>query len=172
MAPFKTRFNTNKEIDGELVYMGNNEACKIKGIGLVSLKLKDETVKLLRNVRHVPLLKRSLISLGMLDSIECEYKGKGEVFEVIKDSKIVLVGERVNDLYVVRGVEMLNGAYTIAKTILTEVDLWHKRLSHISSKGMEALSKQGILPEGICEQLSFCEHYVMGKTIKHSFTKA
>lgn len=58
--------------------MGNNEACKIKGIGSVSLKLIDRTVKLLRNVRNIPLLKRNLTFLGMLDSIGYEYKGKGD----------------------------------------------------------------------------------------------
>ena len=108
MIPFKPWFNTYKEIDGELVYMGNNEACKIKGIGSISLKLTDRTVKLLRNVRHISLLKRNLIFLGMLDPIGCEYKGKGGTLEVIKDSKVVMVGEKVNDLFVVEGVEMVN----------------------------------------------------------------
>ena len=123
MTPFKSWFNTYKEADVELVYMGNNESCKIQGIGQVSSRLKDGTVKLLRNVRHVPMLKRNLISLGMLDSMGCEYKGKGGVLNVIKDSKLVLIREKVNDLYVVRDVEMLNGAYTITETILTEGDL-------------------------------------------------
>lgn len=57
MTPFKSWFNTYKEVDGELVYMGNNESCKIQGIGSVSLRLKEGTVKLLRNVRHVPMLE-------------------------------------------------------------------------------------------------------------------
>lgn len=52
-------------------------------------------MKLLRNVRHVPMLKRNLISLRMLDSMGCEYKGKDGVLEVIKDSKDVLIGEKV-----------------------------------------------------------------------------
>ena len=39
--------------------MRNNEACNIPGIRSVTMKLKDETVKLLRNVRHVPHLKRA-----------------------------------------------------------------------------------------------------------------
>lgn len=80
--------------------MRNNEACKIKGIGLVSLNLKDGTVKFLRNVRYVPLLKRNLISLGMLDSMGCEYNGKCGVFEVLKDSRVAVIGAKVNDLYV------------------------------------------------------------------------
>ena len=45
-------------------------------------------------------------------------------------------------------------------------------MSHISQKGLEALSKQGILPQDICNKLSFCEHCVLGKARKQSFTKA
>lgn len=37
---------------------------------------------------------------------------------MIKDSKVVMVGEKVNDLFVVRGVEMVNGAYTVNKATL------------------------------------------------------
>ena len=56
--------------------MGNNEACNIVGIRSVTMKLKDGTLKLLTNVRHVPRLKRNLISLGMLNSLGCEYQRK------------------------------------------------------------------------------------------------
>lgn len=56
--------------------MGNNEACNIAEIGSITMKLKDETMKLLRNVRHVSQLKRNLISLRMLDSFKCEIQGK------------------------------------------------------------------------------------------------
>lgn len=102
----------------------------------------------------------------MLDFMGCEYKGKCGVFEVIQYSKVVLIGKKVNDLYIVRRVEMLNEAYTITEIVLTEVDQWHKRLSNISSKGMQTLSRQGILPQGINE------HCVIGKATRHNFTKA
>lgn len=60
--------------------------------------MKNETTKLLQNVRHVPKLKRNLISLGMLDSTGCEYSGHGETLKVRKDSKVVLIGENMNGL--------------------------------------------------------------------------
>ena len=37
---------TCKVWDGGLVYMGNDNACKIVGIGSVTLKYKDKTTKL------------------------------------------------------------------------------------------------------------------------------
>ena len=113
--------------------MGNNNACNIARIGLVTMKLKDGTVKLLRNVRHVPHLKRNLISLGMLDSLGCEYKGKCGVFQVFMGSKEVLVGEKINDLFIIKGVEMIEETNAILAN--------DKRLSHISQKGLEVLSK-------------------------------
>ena len=135
MTPFNTWFNTYKEINGESVFIGS-----------VTMKLKDGTVKLLRNVTLVPHLKRNLISLGMLDSLGYEYKGKGGGFQDFMDSRVVLVGEKVNDLFIIKEVEMLKEANVVSALNLAEVDLWRKRLSHISQKGLEALSKQGILP--------------------------
>lgn len=44
---------------------------------------------------------------------------------------------------------MVTGDYTVFPNDLTEIDIWHKRLSHSSSKGLKILSKQGILPKGI-----------------------
>lgn len=39
----------------------------VAGIGSVRLKLSNGSVKILLGVRHVPELKRNLISLGILD---------------------------------------------------------------------------------------------------------
>lgn len=65
--------------------MGNNNSCKIIGIGSVSLRFKNGSVTLLRNIRHVSTLKNNLISLVMLDSIGCEYYGHGRKLEVKND---------------------------------------------------------------------------------------
>ena len=48
--------------------MGKNNTCKAKGIGTVQLKLHDGTVRDLQDVRYIPDLKKSLISLGALES--------------------------------------------------------------------------------------------------------
>ena len=43
-----------------------------------------------------------------------KYKGKDGVFEVLKDSRVVLVGEKVNDLFIIKGVEMLKEANIVS----------------------------------------------------------
>ena len=87
---------------------------------------------LFRNVKHVPFLKRNLISLGMLDSIGCEYKSYAGRFEILKDSKIVLVGIKINARFLIKKVSMNHAALIAFNDKLTERDLWHKRFSHIN----------------------------------------
>lgn len=67
----------------------------------------------------------------MLDSLGCEYKRKGGVFEVLRDSKVVLVGENVNDIFIIKTIEMLN---EVSTSNLIEANLWQKILSHIDKK--------------------------------------
>ena len=48
--------------------MGYNSSCRIAGIGAVRIKMFDGVVRTLDDVRHVPDMKRNLISLSTLDS--------------------------------------------------------------------------------------------------------
>ena len=50
-----------------VVYLGNNYACEIAGIGDVLLMLSDGSGFMLKNVRHVPRIKKNLISTELLD---------------------------------------------------------------------------------------------------------
>nr|GEZ93609.1 zinc finger, CCHC-type [Tanacetum cinerariifolium] len=47
--------------------LGDNRECKIKGIGMVRVQLKDRSSFVLHNVRYILELKRNLISLGTLE---------------------------------------------------------------------------------------------------------
>lgn len=58
-------------------------------------------------------------------------------------------------VYVVRDIEPSGEALITTDGKLTLRDLWHKRLSHISIKWHEELEKQGILPKGVSEEVSF-----------------
>ena len=105
----------------------------------------------------------------MLDSIGCEYKVSARRFEIFKDSKIVLVGIKINGLFLIKEVSMNHIVLIVSNDKLTEEDLWHKRLSHVSGKGLKILSEQGTLPKGVAEKISFYEHCVVGKFTRQSF---
>ena len=52
--------------------MGNGAICKSMGSGSVQIRMFDGVVRTLTNVRYVPGLRKSLISLGQLDSLGCK----------------------------------------------------------------------------------------------------
>ena len=47
--------------------------------------------------------------------------------------------------------------------------LWHRRLGHMSEKGLKILSKQGLLDDAETGKLKFCETCVMGKQCRVKF---
>ncbi|XP_038904349.1 uncharacterized mitochondrial protein AtMg00300-like [Benincasa hispida] len=108
----------------------------------------------------------------MLDSIDCEYKGKEGYCEVLKNTKPILRGVKINGVYIVQGVQKMHSTLVVIQKQPTEGNLWHKRLPHINAKGLQALANRGILPKGIHQSLSFCEHCVTGKATRQSFVKA
>ena len=56
----------------DTVRLGNGQQCKIAGTREVPIQLLNDNTITLHQVRHVPALKRSLVSIGML--AEDEYK--------------------------------------------------------------------------------------------------
>ena len=68
MCPNRDWFSTHETVSIGVVMMGNNASCKISGIGMIQIKMFHEVVRIFGNVRHVPHLKRNMISLSILDS--------------------------------------------------------------------------------------------------------
>ena len=102
MCPHKDWFSTYDPVDSTIVHMGNNAQCNVIGIGTVKIKTHDGVLRTLSNVRHVPDLKRNLISLGTLESKGCKYSAEGGVLKVSKGTRILLKGLRQGGLYVLQ----------------------------------------------------------------------
>ncbi|KAH9668944.1 hypothetical protein KPL70_021590 [Citrus sinensis] len=145
LCPDKTLFYKYEAVDSGRVLMGNNNVCNIVGIGSVKIKMFDGTVRSLHEVRHAPRLKRNLISLGMLDSLGYFFKSRSGGLEIRNGTKIVMKGVKENGLYVLQGssVHVQEGIYDVSEEDRTK--LWHLRLCHMSIKGLQELSKQGLL---------------------------
>ena len=56
-----------------VVLMGNNASSKVAGIGTVRIRMFDGVVRTLGDIRHVPDLKKNLISLSNLDAKGYKY---------------------------------------------------------------------------------------------------
>ncbi|KAL0545142.1 hypothetical protein IC582_020288 [Cucumis melo] len=128
-------------------------------------------VRILTNVRYVPKLNRNLISLGELDRSGCTIKSENRVMKVTKGSLVKLRGTLRHGLYVLEDTRV-SGSAAIASGKVTDMFmLWHKRLAHVSERGLQALSQQGLLGGVKNVELSFCEHCIMGKSTRVKFGK-
>ena len=66
MTPNKDWFNTYNLVNFGSIMMGNDASCKVVGIRNIKIKMFDGVVRTLCDVRHVPDLRKNLISLGTL----------------------------------------------------------------------------------------------------------
>ena len=92
MCPNWDWFSTYETMSIGVVLMRNNASCKIDGIRTVIIKIFDGVVKTLGDVRHIPNLKRNLISLSTLDSKWYKYTGEDGVLKVSKCVLVVIKG--------------------------------------------------------------------------------
>ncbi|KAG8471703.1 hypothetical protein CXB51_036524 [Gossypium anomalum] len=148
MSPNRDWFTTYETVPEGVVLIGNNASCKIAGVGTIKVKMFDGVVRTLSDVRHVPELKRNLISLSTLDSKGYRYTAKSGVLKISKGSLVVMKGQRKTaKLYVLQG-STVTGDAAVASSSLSDDDitkLWHMRLGHMSENGMVELSKRGLL---------------------------
>jgi hypothetical protein len=142
------------------VHLGDDAPCKIVGMGKVKIKQCNGNQWLLKEVIHVPYLRKNLISTGKLASEGCVSIFTDKIWKVIEGSLVIEKGEKVCTLYLCTG----NTDSSIS-LVSTGVDttLWHNRIGHMSEKGMQILHKRNVLPDLKQIDLEFCEHCVYGK---------
>ena len=74
--------------------MGDDHPCNVEGIGTVRIKMFDEIVRELKNVRYVPQLKRNLISVATLKTLGLVVSIRDGVLKMTKSSIVVMKGVR------------------------------------------------------------------------------
>ena len=99
MCPNKEWLHKYHTFDGGSVLMGNNSACKTVGIGSVRIRMFDGVIQTLTDVRHVPELRKNLISLGCLDTDGCRVVMSEGVLKVTKGSLLIVKGKKNRNLY-------------------------------------------------------------------------
>ncbi|KAG8488232.1 hypothetical protein CXB51_018792 [Gossypium anomalum] len=137
MCPNKDWFSSLKELEGGVVFMGNDSACKKMGVGTIQLKNHDGSIQVLTDVRYVPSLKKNLILFGALES-------KGLTI-TLRDGLLKVVAR---ELMVMKDSEAIR--------------LWHMQLGHAGEKALQTLAKQGLLKGANSCKLEFYEHLMCG----------
>ena len=128
---------------------------------------RSGSVWLLEKVRHIPELRRNLISVGQLDDERHAILFVGGTWKVTKGARVLARGKKTGTLYMTS-----SPRDTIAVTdASTDTSLWHRRLGYMSKKGMKMLLSKGKLPKLKSIDFDMCESCILGKQKKVSFLK-
>ncbi|KAL8096667.1 hypothetical protein AgCh_037589 [Apium graveolens] len=91
------------------------------------------------------------------------------VLDLLLDNVLSFVESKKGTLYIVE-----QSSYE-AIAVTDEIEsstLWHKRLGHMSEKGMKLLTSKGKIPELKNVEVGFCEPCVLGKQKRVTFAKS
>ena len=139
------------------MYLANGSALDVVGMGDVWILLPNGSVWLLEKVRHIPDLRRNLISIGQLDDEGHAILFIGGTWKVTNGSKVWTHGKKTGTLYMTS-----SPRDTIAVVdASTDTSLWHCRLGHMSEKGMKMLLSKGKLLELKSIDFDMCENYIL-----------
>ena len=150
------------------VHLADDETLKIVGKGDIRLKLPNQTTWKLQGVRHVPGLRRNLISVGQLDGEGYCTTFSGHEWKITKGALVIARGKKTGTLYVTSNLENI----VAVADADGKSNLWHQRLGHMSEKGMKTLLSKGKLPDLKNVDVGLCEDCIFGKQKKVSFTKS
>ncbi|KAK3041740.1 hypothetical protein RJ639_000664 [Escallonia herrerae] len=114
MCPNRVWFATYCLFDGGKVLMGNDVACKMVRIGSIHIRMHDGIVRSLTDVRHVPELRKNLISLGTLDFNGCSYRASSRVMRIMKGTFILMKRLKQNSLYLLQDSTVIGAATSVA----------------------------------------------------------
>ena len=145
--------------------MVNDIVCKTIGIGNIHMRMFDGQVQTLTNVRHVPDLKKNLLSLGALKARGYKFSGADGAINVTKGSMTILKGERTTNLYKLTGSIIVGNTSAVTEKEDT-TRLWHMRLGHMNERGLQDLHKRSALPGIKYCKLDLCKFYIMDRNVE------
>ncbi|XP_073148775.1 retrovirus-related Pol polyprotein from transposon TNT 1-94 isoform X1 [Henckelia pumila] len=165
-------FDQYEPVSGGSVFMGNDHALEIAGVGTIKIKMFDGTIRTIQEVRHVKGLTKNLLSLGQLDDIGCKTRIEKGIMKIVKGALVVMKAKKVAaNLYVLLGETHKEAELAVASIGSGEEStvLWHRKLGHMSERGMKILSERKLLPGLTKVTLPFCEHCVTSKQHRLKF---
>ena len=149
------------------VYLADGIVLDVVGMRDVCILLPNESVRLLGKVRHIPDLRMNLISVRQLDNEGHAILFVSGTWKVTKGARVLACGKKIGTLYMTSS---LRDTIVVAE-VSTDTSLWHRRLGHMSEKGMKMLLSRGKLPELKSIDFDMCESCILGKQKNVNFLK-
>ena len=121
----------------------------------------------LQNAKHGPDIPLIFISVGQLDDDGYHNDLCNGQWKLAKGSLILARERKHLNLYVTQGSIHGDSINLVESEALSE--LWHKRLSHMSDRGITYLAKKNLLVGMKQTKVKICVHCLTGKQKRVSF---
>ncbi|KAH9679843.1 hypothetical protein KPL71_026299 [Citrus sinensis] len=126
----------------------------------IKIKMFDGVIRILHGVRHAPELKRTLISLGMLDNSKYSFNSNNGGIRVTKGGTVVMRGEKKNGLYVFIGSSVpANAVMTAESDVVEKFKVWKALVENQSGRKLKALRTNNGLEFCNKEFEAFCQKH-------------
>ena len=132
------------------------------------MRMFDGMLWTLTNVKHIPNLKKNLVSLGYLERSGYSFSShaRSGVLNISNRAMVVMRDKRIeNNLFRMER-SMVTGESDAAAAAQDQQGthrLWHYRLGHMGDRGMKELSKYSLILDLDGGILEVCEPCLMGK---------
>ena len=85
-----------------------------------------------------------------------------------RGSMVLMKGLLVQGLYMLQETTT-HGDITFIESKTNKTELWHKRMGHMSMKGLLELTRQSLLDKKHISNLQFCDNCIIGKAHRLKF---
>jgi len=154
------------------IFMGNDHALEIVGIGTIKLKIYNGLIRTISEMWHVKGLKNKILFMGQFDNLGCKIWWDNGIMKIIKRALMVLKARKIaaNLFVIMREIyHEVEASIVSASPLEEKMMMWHQKLGHMSEKGLKILSNQKLLHGLTNVTLPFCEHCVISKQHKLTF---
>jgi hypothetical protein len=95
MTPHQDWFYTYELISRGSMFMNNDHALKIVGIGTIKLKIYDGSIHTILEVRRVKGLKKNILSVGQFDNLGCKIHLDNGIIKIVRGVLVVLNARKI-----------------------------------------------------------------------------
>jgi len=125
------QFKSYEESIDKKVLMGNHSEAKVLGQGMVELQFTSGKKLTLKNVLHVPEIRKNLVSIFLLCKNGFKTVLESDNFVLSKNG--IFVGKGcISDGMFKLNLDGINEINDVSVSFVDSSSLWHARLAHLS----------------------------------------
>ncbi|CAJ2637004.1 unnamed protein product [Trifolium pratense] len=162
----RAMFKTYTNAENKKVQMGNAHTSDVAGVGDVVLKFTSGKTLILKEVLHVPEMKKNLVSGFLLNKAGFNQTIGADMYTITKNG--IFIGKG----YASDGMFKLNVDFNVMNKIspsvysLCDFNIWHSRLCHVNKRSILNISNLGLIPKLSFNEIEKCEFCSQAKITK------